>query len=267
MATTQVQISLADQTSEIIVTSGEQYLLKITTQPEPAPGVTFNIKNITTFPDTVINSIILDSNGEGALYLSFHNSGNTVDTLELQALQDWSTWISSNIIIVHVLPATTAPPPPETCQPPNGVQRYCIDANTIAVWNQIDCRYDTGWCSIGKHCAGGYCVADDGCISSWRCESPPSGYEIDGCGNRRLKTACSPTTPPPPPATKKYKCVTGTCREDPTGTYLTPTCGGACSPAPPPPSTAPTENNTTTAIALVIAATIAAALILKKEKK
>ena len=37
---------------------------------------------------------------------------------------------------------------------------------------------------------------------------------------------------------KKYKCVSGACKEDPTGTYTEPTCQGKCStptPGPPPP--------------------------------
>ena len=37
---------------------------------------------------------------------------------------------------------------------------------------------------------------------------------------------------------KKYKCISGACKEDPTGTYTEPTCQGKCTttpPGPPPP--------------------------------
>jgi len=34
------------------------------------------------------------------------------------------------------------------------------------------------------------------CVPSWRCEWPLNGYESDGCGNRRLNSACSPVEPP-----------------------------------------------------------------------
>lgn len=30
------------------------------------------------------------------------------------------------------------------------------------------------------------------CIPVWKCEQPLNGYEFDGCGNRRLNTACNP---------------------------------------------------------------------------
>lgn len=356
MATTQVQLFLAMQTGEITVTSGSIHLLRVTTQPEPAPGVTFNIKDISTFPDTYIDSVILDSEGNGNLQISFENTGDSTRTIELQALQDWSLWIASNIILVHILPATTptclvegdlnlpygleccpglestllnpychnlplrvtevkitsmsgvkystSNPAPvntdvyifistnktddgliilkdngttiysttllkgytlsgqrykftqpgvhnicatapgndicvtipvsvaPTCQPPNAVQRYCVDATTTAVWNQVDCRYDTAPCGAGKHCANGYCVADSGCVPVWRCESPANGYENDGCGNRRLNVACNQIQPPTPP-----------------------------------PTPLPTEDNQIyTEIAIVIAAGLAAVLILKKEK-
>jgi len=70
------------------------------------------------------------------------------------------------------------------------------------------------------------------CISVWRCETDingnKTGYEIDGCGNRRLNTAlCSPTL--------KYKCINGTCVEDPTGTFTEPTCNNSCVPVCPTP--------------------------------
>ena len=39
------------------------------------------------------------------------------------------------------------------------------------------------------------------CIPSWQCELPLNGYENDGCGNRRLNPACNPPLPPSPPQT------------------------------------------------------------------
>lgn len=33
------------------------------------------------------------------------------------------------------------------------------------------------------------------CTPSWQCETPPNGYESDGCGNRRLNEACNPCVP------------------------------------------------------------------------
>jgi len=35
-----------------------------------------------------------------------------------------------------------------------------------------------------------FCIAT--CVPDWQCESPLSGYEFDGCGNRRLNPACNP---------------------------------------------------------------------------
>ena len=42
---------------------------------------------------------------------------------------------------------------------------------------------------------------------------------------------------------KKYKCVSGTCKEDPTGTYTEPTCGGNCSTPPPGPTPPPSPKS------------------------
>jgi len=42
---------------------------------------------------------------------------------------------------------------------------------------------------------------------------------------------------------KKYKCVNGTCIEDPTGTYTEPTCGGNCSTPPPGPTPPPSPKS------------------------
>lgn len=33
------------------------------------------------------------------------------------------------------------------------------------------------------------------CTPNWQCEQPLNGYESDGCGNRRLNSACNPCTP------------------------------------------------------------------------
>ncbi len=33
------------------------------------------------------------------------------------------------------------------------------------------------------------------CVPNWMCEYPLNGYETDGCGNRRLNSACNPCTP------------------------------------------------------------------------
>jgi len=66
------------------------------------------------------------------------------------------------------------------------------------------------------------------CIPNWQCENPLTGYESDGCGNRQLNIArCS--------SILKYKCVNGTCIEDPTGTFTEPTCNNSCSPVCPTP--------------------------------
>ncbi len=35
-------------------------------------------------------------------------------------------------------------------------------------------------------------VALESCVPNWQCETPLNGYENDGCGNRRLNTACNP---------------------------------------------------------------------------
>ncbi len=35
-------------------------------------------------------------------------------------------------------------------------------------------------------------VPISGCIPNWQCEYPLNGYENDGCGNRRLNSACNP---------------------------------------------------------------------------
>lgn len=35
-----------------------------------------------------------------------------------------------------------------------------------------------------------YCTTP--CVPDWQCETPPNGYEFDGCGNRRLNTNCNP---------------------------------------------------------------------------
>ena len=41
------------------------------------------------------------------------------------------------------------------------------------------------------------------------------------------------------PIVKKYKCVSGLCKEDPTGEYTESTCGGNCPPTPRPPGPRP----------------------------
>ena len=38
-----------------------------------------------------------------------------------------------------------------------------------------------------------YCIG--ACVPLWQCEIPLNGYESDGCGNRRLNTACDPAAP------------------------------------------------------------------------
>ncbi len=37
------------------------------------------------------------------------------------------------------------------------------------------------------------------CIPNWQCEPGQTGYETDGCGNRRLNSACNPPPQPTPP--------------------------------------------------------------------
>jgi hypothetical protein len=40
-------------------------------------------------------------------------------------------------------------------------------------------------------------IATNVCVPIWQCEPGQTGYEIDGCGNRRANTdLCNPTTPP-----------------------------------------------------------------------
>jgi hypothetical protein len=46
---------------------------------------------------------------------------------------------------------------PVTATPTHG-QRYCVDSQTIAVWNQVTGKYDAQRCSTGV-CKDGYCVA------------------------------------------------------------------------------------------------------------
>lgn len=85
---------------------------------------------------------------------------------------------------------------PSVCQPPGGVQRYCQDASTICVWNQVDCTYNCSTCSTGA-CSNGNCV---------------------------------------PPTSHKYRCINNVCtQDDVNGTFTEPTCGGTCA-APPPTS-------------------------------
>lgn len=142
---------------------------------------------------------------------------------------------------------------PVPCQPPNGVQRKCNDATTIAVWNQVTCSYDTASCGTGKHCSNGNCIVDStGCIPTTRkCVTPLNGKDTDGC-TEHVNTACNP------PAAKKYKCISGACKEDATGTYTTSTCNGACTPS--------AGSSSGTTVALLIVAGIAAAIILMKKE-
>ena len=42
---------------------------------------------------------------------------------------------------------------------------------------------------------------------------------------------------------KKYKCISGACKEDPTGTYTEPTCQGKCTTTPPGPSPGPSPKS------------------------
>ncbi len=218
-----VHIEIQTQPAEVTIRADDTYTLQLWSD---YPNQKYWIKNITPFPDEIITEVTTDSQGYASTILIFHNNTAVETIAEIWAQEYWNflPGFDSNTIVVHILPSTQ---PPIVCQPPNGVQRYCVDAHTIAVWNQVDCRYDTAPCGSGKLCENGYCVADAGCVPVWRCESPMTGYETDGCGNRRLNTACNPAQPPLPPGTA--------------------------------PSIYTTE------IAIVIAGLIAAALILKKE--
>ena len=53
----------------------------------------------------------------------------------------------------------------------------------------------TGWeiDGCGNRRANTICNPAGGCIPSWRCDQPLNGYENDGCGNRRVNTICNPT--------------------------------------------------------------------------
>ena len=39
--------------------------------------------------------------------------------------------------------------------------------------------------------AGTCIITTNVCVPGWQCEPGQTGYEIDGCGNRRLNPACT----------------------------------------------------------------------------
>lgn len=140
------------------------------------------------------------------------------------------------------------------CQPPDGVQRKCLDASTIGVWNGVDCKYDTAPCSTGR-CASGICLpADPGSDKYYACSSGTC-QQVSGTTGFKNDPTCQGKCPAPQ-TDAYYDCVGGICKRV---TYETehkndPTCGGVC--------IAPKSDATTTA-AILIAASIGAALLLK----
>lgn len=84
-------------------------------------------------------------------------------TTTLVTTHNYSTYIAHNVCAGDPPNQcrTLNPIVPDTpCSPPGGVQRKCDDANTIAVWNQVNCRYDTAPCGAGNPCKNGNCVPD-----------------------------------------------------------------------------------------------------------
>ncbi len=54
-----------------------------------------------------------------------------------------------------------------------------------------DTRMLYTWCPVNPQIE----ITYPECVPKWKCEQPLTGYEIDGCGNRRLNSACNPCTP------------------------------------------------------------------------
>ncbi len=288
-----IEIMLNSQAEEVTVRADDTYTLQLWSS---YANQQYTIKNITPFPDDILTQVTTDEQGYASTVLIFQNDTSVERTAEIWAHEYLNILpgFSSNTILVHILPSGNLPPtclregeynfpylgkdccpgletgwdlkcqpivtpPPETTCYKNGEYNFFLDGKDCCPG--LDAPWYGGICSPIQappppdptdkyyNCISGQCKQTTG----------TAGYKNDpACGG-----TCAVT---PPPAIKKYKCVNGTCREDPTGTYLTSTCGGACTPAPPP-KPSPQEDNTTAAVALVIAATIAAALLLKKERK
>lgn len=126
----------------------------------------------------------------------------------------------------------------------------------ILMW---DAQTSTGFTRYASDSGNLYALAvakesglTEGCVPTARkCVTPLNGKDTDGC-TEHVNAACNPV------GTKKYKCVSGTCKEDPTGTYVSHTCNGDCVPT--------ADSGSETIVALIIAAGIAAAIILKKKE-
>lgn len=81
-------------------------------------------------------------------------SGGTGSTITVKGLKAGTTNLDVNSSGIYNYTRITVP---EECQPPNGVQRYCQDSQTICVWNQVQCKYDCAKCSTNC-CKNGDCV-------------------------------------------------------------------------------------------------------------
>lgn len=181
-------------------------------------------------PSSLQSQIRLKINPNGAFqtFIKIDNDAEELvfvldGTTTLVTTHNYSTYISHNVCAGEPPnQCRTLNPivPDMPCSPPGGVQRKCNDANTIAVWNQVNCRYDTAPCGVGNRCENGDCVPDTnptgcsppcstgthcennncipdttGCIPVARhCEQPLNGYDTDGC-TRRVNNSCKSQTP------------------------------------------------------------------------
>lgn len=73
---------------------------------------------------------------------------------------------------------------------PTGEAQYCYSCTPNWVCETPLNGYEKDGC--GNRRLNSACNA---CVPNWQCELPLNGYEADGCGNRRLNSACNPCTP------------------------------------------------------------------------
>lgn len=103
------------------------------------------------------NVLAAETTWADKVYAASITQGNT--TTGAQATYDGIIKIGkmyAQLTYDYIKANIAATTPPVTATPVYG-QRYCVDSQTIGVWNQVSGKYDTQRCSTGI-CKDGYCV-------------------------------------------------------------------------------------------------------------
>ena len=90
----------------VTINSGEEGLFQIWAADNP--NTIFNVKDISTFPDTLQFQITSGANGYAQKYLTFLNTGISNKVMEIQAIQDYNPLNSSNVVTVTIIPASSS---------------------------------------------------------------------------------------------------------------------------------------------------------------